>query len=145
MIKIKIVVIGKTKEKIYLKKIQEYLKWTSKDIKVELIFLKDDKKEENIIKKLNQYFNPSLYTICLSEEGSQLSSKKFSNLIYEQSRDIVFFIGGPDGHPEEIREKSNFLLSFSFMTFPHEMALLILSEQIFRAASIKNGHKYHRS
>ena len=106
MIKIKIVVIGKTKEKIYLKKIQEYLKWTSKDIKIELIFLKDDKKEENIIKKLNQYFNPSLYTICLSEEGSQLSSKKFSNLIYEQSKDIVFFIGGPDGHPEEIREKS---------------------------------------
>ena len=142
--KIKIVVIGKIKEKIYQKKIGDYLKWTSKDIKIELIFLKDDKKEETIIKKLNQYVNPNLYTICLSEEGSQLSSKEFSNLIYKQNKDIIFLIGGPDGHSQKIRERSSFLLSYSFMTFPHEMALLMLSEQIFRAVSIRNGHKYHR-
>jgi 23S rRNA (pseudouridine1915-N3)-methyltransferase len=82
--------------------------------------------------------------MCLTEEGKQVTSREFSDFIYKQNRDIGFLIGGPDGHSKAIRQKADKLLSFSKMTLPHEMALLVLSEQLFRAVSIKNGSKYHR-
>ena len=141
--KIKIVVVGKVKENAFENRVTEYVKWVNKDIPVELITLKDGKPKDVELKQLS-HLSPNIFSVCLSEEGNQVSSLEFSKLIYKQTRDIVFLIGGPNGHSESIRKKTDYLLSFSKMTFPHEMALMVLTEQLFRAVSIKKGSKYHR-
>ena len=139
--KIKILAVGKLKEKAYQNRIGEYVKWINRDIPVELIFLKDN---EKINKKLLAHINSEYHTICLSEEGEKISSKEFSKLLFNKALDHTFIIGGPDGLKRYIKEKANQIFSLSELTFPHEMALLILAEQLYRAVSIKKGRNYHR-
>ena len=140
---IKIIIIGKVKEKIYQKRILEYIKWIKLDIQTEIIILKDSNTKK-LDQKLNSYIKSEVHTICVSEEGSKLSSKQFSKFIFDTNQDLTFFIGGPNGHSEIVRRGANSILSLSNMTLPHEMALLVLTEQIFRAISIQKGSKYHR-
>ena len=90
------------------------------------------------------HINSNDNTICLSEEGEKRSSKEFSKLLFNKALDHTFIIGGPDGLPRYIKEKANQIFSLSDLTFPHEMALLILAEQLYRAVSIKKGTSYHR-
>ena len=139
--KIKILAVGKLKEKSYQNRIGEYVKWINRDIPVELIFLKDNDK---INKRLLAHINPKGHTICLSEEGEKRSSREFSKLLFNKDLDHTFIIGGPDGLPKYIKEKANQIFSLSELTFPHEMALLILAEQLYRAVSIEKGRNYHR-
>ena len=141
--KIKILTIGKVREKIYQNRIQEYIKWISKYSKIEIINLKDTYKK-NLKKNLLNYLNSDSFTICLSEEGEQKTSKQFSKFIYEQNKEVIFIIGSSNGYPDFVKKLSNKVLSLSKMTFLHEMSLLILSEQIFRAIAIKHGRKYHK-
>ena len=141
--RIKLLVIGKLKEKTYRDRINEYIKWINKDIPIELIFFKDNT-EDKISKKLSSHITHQDHVICISEEGEKQSSIEFSEFIFDITRNLIFIVGGPDGHPKDIKEKANQILSLSKMTFPHEMALLILTEQIYRAISIKKGSKYHR-
>ena len=141
--KIKVVCVGKIKERIYKERIYEYLKWISRDIKIELISLKDNNKKnlDNSLKKhlINNYFK-----ICVSQKGTQYSSKKFSKFLFDQDKDLAFFIGGPEGHSEIIEKSIKNSISLSTFTMPHEMALLVLIEQIYRALQIKKGGSYHR-
>ena len=139
--KIKILAVGKLKEKAYQNRIAEYVKWISRDIPVELIFLKDNDK---VNKKLLANINSKDHTICLSEEGKKRSSKEFSKLLFSRDLDHTFIIGGQDGLPRYIKERANQVFSLSELTFPHEMALLILAEQLYRAVSIEKGRNYHR-
>ena len=139
--KIKILAVGKLKEKAYQDRVGEYVKWINRDIPVELIFLKNNDK---VNKKLLAHINPKNHTICLSEEGEKRSSKEFSKLLFNKAIGHTFIIGGPDGLPEYIKEKANQIFSLSELTFPHEMALLILAEQLYRAVSIERGRNYHR-
>ena len=141
--KIKIVVIGKIKEKIYQQRILEYMKWVNQDIQTDMVVLKDAN-DKKLNQKLKPYLNSDNYTVCVSEDGMQLSSKQLSKFIFEKTQNLTFFIGGPDGHPEMVRKESNSILSLSHLTLPHEMALLVLTEQLFRVISIKKGTKYHR-
>ena len=84
--------------------------------------------------------------ICLSEEGRQFNSVELSSLLLNfKNKKIDFLIGGADGINSDIKEKSDLLLSLSPLTFPHELARLILVEQIYRAISISNNSPYHRS
>ena len=138
--KIKILAVGKLKEKAYQSRIFEYIKWINRDLPAELIFLKDNDK---VNKKLLAHINPKEHTICLSEEGEKRSSKEFSKLLFNKALDYTFIIGGPDGLPKYIKEKANQIFSLSELTFPHEMALLIVAEQLYRAVSIEKGSKYH--
>ena len=83
--------------------------------------------------------------ICLSEEGKSFSSIELTSLLLNfKNKKINFLIGDADGIPSEIKEKSHLLLSLSPLTFPHELARLILIEQIYRAISISNNSPYHR-
>jgi len=87
------------------------------------------------------------FIIALSEEGEQFSSIGFARLIKKialENKEIVFVIGGPDGLPNQIKAKADLIVSLSKMTFTHEMALLFLVEQIYRAMSIIKNKKYHR-
>ena len=140
---IKIIIIGKVKEKIYQKRILEYIKWIKLDFQTEIIILKDSNTKK-LDQKLSSYIKSEVHTICVSEEGSKLSSMQFSKFIFDTNQDLTFFIGGPNGHSEIVRRGANSILSLSNMTLPHEMALLVLTEQIFRAISIQKGSKYHR-
>ena len=140
--KIKIVIIGKLKEKIYQRQVQKYLKWISKDVKIEIVYLKDA--NNKILTKIDKLKKNNFFSICLSENGIQMSSNAFSKFIFNNKEKLSFIIGGPDGHSSEILNEADYVLSFSKMTMPHEMATLVLTEQIYRALSIKKGSKYHR-
>ena len=84
--------------------------------------------------------------ICLTEEGQSFNSIELSALLLNfKNKKIIFLIGGTDGISSDIKEKSHFLLSLSTLTFPHELARLILLEQIYRAISISNNSPYHRT
>ncbi len=84
--------------------------------------------------------------ICLAEEGKSFSSIELTSLLLKfKNKKIDFLIGGTDGIPHYIKEKSHLLLSLSPLTFPHELARLILLEQIYRAISISNNSPYHRA
>ena len=84
--------------------------------------------------------------ICLSEEGKSFNSIELTSLLLKfNNKKINFLIGDADGIPSDIKEKSHLLLSLSPLTFPHELARLILLEQIYRAISISNNSPYHRA
>tara|TARA_Y100001933_G_scaffold102193_1_gene102777 strand:+ start:508 stop:930 length:423 start_codon:yes stop_codon:yes gene_type:complete len=96
-------------------------------------------------KKLKDKANKNII-IGLSEEGKIYNSIEFSSLLLNfKNERIIFLIGGPDGLSSQIKSSSNFLLSLSPLTFPHELARLILIEQIYRAFSISQNSPYHRS
>ena len=83
--------------------------------------------------------------ICLTEEGKLFNSIELTTLLLNfKNKRIDFLIGDADGIPSDIKDKSNLLLSLSPLTFPHELARLILVEQIYRAISISNNSPYHR-
>ncbi len=83
--------------------------------------------------------------ICLTEEGQSFNSIELTSLLLNfKNKKINFLIGDADGIPSDIKDKSNLLLSLSPFTFPHELARLILIEQIYRAISISNNSPYHR-
>jgi len=142
-VQIKIVIIGRLKEKIYDKRVQKYIKWISKDIKIEVIYIKDTNKNK-ILAQIEKLKKINYFSICLSEFGKQMNSNTFSKFIFNNKQKLAFVMGGPDGHPPELFNKIDYILSLSKMTMPHEMATLVLTEQIYRALSIKKGSKYHR-
>tara|TARA_Y100000589_G_scaffold26733_1_gene22186 strand:- start:8364 stop:8786 length:423 start_codon:yes stop_codon:yes gene_type:complete len=91
-------------------------------------------------------FKPNYIIISLSEEGKVFNSQEFSSLLLSfDNKRISFLIGGENGLSNEIKSKSDLLLSLSCFTFPHEIARLILIEQIYRAVSISQNSPYHRS
>ena len=95
---------------------------------------------------LNNLRSNNNIIICLSEEGKQLNSVELSSLLLNfKNKKINFLIGDTDGVSSDIKEKSDLVLSLSPLTFPHELARLILIEQIYRAISISNNSPYHRS
>ena len=142
--KIKILVIGNLKEVQFKHKINQYLKWINIDCPIKLIPLKD-REDKKIIKVITKHISHDDIFLCLSEEGIQKNSVQFSEFIFSSNRNLVFLIAGPNGHSKIIKEKSDQIISLSNLTFTHEMATLILTEQIFRAMSIKKGSKYHRT
>lgn len=150
---IKIITVGFLKE-LYLKDaIAEYLKRIKKYTNIEMIELKDEgivepKKalqleEERIIKQIND----KDYIITLEIEGKELSSVEFAdkmNHIMIENSNILFIIGGSYGLSDTIKERANFHLSFSKMTFPHQLFRVLLLEQIYRAYKINHNESYHK-
>lgn len=137
----KVISVGKIKEKSIIELINEY----SKRINVEFTELKDSNKETEgkkiieILDKMN-----SKYVFVLSEEGKEFTSVEFSQKIKKIEQPIIFVIGGPTGLSDEVKKRTDFLLSLSKMTFTHEMAKLFLVEQIYRAMSIIENKNYHK-
>lgn len=150
----KILCVGKIKEKFYNDAINEYLKRLSKYTKIEIIEVPDifEQNIENIKKKekelLNKHISEKDYVITLEIEGETLDSillsKKIENVMSSGYSNITFIIGGSHGLHEEIKEKADFNLSFSKLTFPHQMFRVMLLEQVYRAFRIINNESYHK-
>lgn len=144
---IKIICIGKMKEKYLDYAINDYMKRLTKYHKVDLIELKDS----NIIdekKLILSHLNKSDYIISMCIEGKEYSTielkDKVDNLLTSGQSNITFIIGGSDGLDNEIKSISNELISFSKLTYPHGLFRLILLEQIYRVFKIMNNETYHK-
>jgi len=149
---IKIITVGKIKEEYLKEAIKEYTKRLSKFTKINIIEVDDEdfdinktllKEKENIIKHINE----KDYIITLEIEGNQIDSIEFSKKIestLNYNSDITFIIGGSYGLHDDIKRMSNYKLSFSKMTFPHQLFRVMLLEQIYRSYKIINNESYHK-
>ena len=149
---IKIICVGSIKEKELTALIQEYLKRISKYTKIEIVEIPDYnydikytlKTEGELILK---HISTKDFVITMEIDGKELDSIALSEKIrttYITNSNITFVIGGSYGLDGSVKERSNFKLSFSKLTFPHQLFRLILLEQIYRSFKIINNETYHK-
>jgi len=157
---ISIITVGKLKEKYLRQGIEEYLKRLSAYAKIEVIEVSDEKAPEtlsetemDLVKKkegerILGKIHPDTYVIALAINGSMKTSEQFAEKINQLAlhgkSKIAFIIGGSLGLSDEVLKRANDSLSFSKMTFPHQLMRLILVEQIYRAFRIIRGEPYHK-
>lgn len=158
--KISLICVGKLKEKYLTMGIEEYSKRLGRYCTLDIIELQDEKTPENastameeVIKKkegdrILKALKEDSYCIILAIKGSMLSSeelaKQMEKLFVSGKSHISFVIGGSLGLSREVENRADFLLSFSIMTFPHQLMRMILLEQIYRAYRIINNEPYHK-
>ena len=158
--RINIVCVGKIKEKYLKLGIDEFKKRLSKYCKLEIIELEDEKAPENLSdkemlmikekegKKILSKIKDNSYVIALAIDGKNLSSEELAETINKLGvrgiSNIPFVIGGSLGLSDEVLSRADYKLSFSKMTFPHQLMRLILLEQVYRAYRINNGEPYHK-
>ncbi len=144
---ITILCVGKLKEKYWTEASAEYRKRLSRYCTITVEELKEENPEaegQNILKRLKK----DTFVITLEIQGKALSSEELSSKLQERAlegkSDITFVIGGSDGLSEDVSKRSDFRLSFSRMTFPHQMIRIFLLEQIYRSFKIMKGETYHK-
>lgn len=158
--KITVITVGKIKEKYLRDAIAEYSKRLSRYCKLEIIETPDEKtpdqasetEEEKIRAKegerLLKHIKDDMYVITLEIGGKMLSSEEFARkmetLGVQGKSSIAFVIGGSIGLGKEVLKRSDYALSFSKMTFPHQLMRVILLEQVYRGYRIMNGEPYHK-
>lgn len=138
MLYLNIIQVGKTKDSYVKEAENEYKKRLGPYAKITVHTVSDD---EHIMARIDR----DTYVISLVIKGKQLSSTAFANHMKKigRTQHITFVIGGPHGLPEPVMHVSNMLLSFSRMTFTHQMIRMILLEQIYRVCTIIEGKNYH--
>ena len=160
MLNIKIICIGKIKEKFLKEAIEEYQKRLKPYCKFSILELNEYKTSQNPStseihhtleeegKSILSKTSSNAFTCALCIEGKQFSSIELSKFIESTAikgySEIDFIIGGSFGLSNEVKKQSNFLFSMSKLTFPHQLARVILAEQIYRSFQISSGGKYHK-
>lgn len=155
-----ILAVGKIKEKFYKDALIEYTKRLSKYCKLDIVEVADEKTIENAselvedkikekeAQRLQKYIKEDAYVIALAIQGKKYNSVQFSrkieNLGIQGKSNIVFLIGGSLGLHDTILSRADEQISFSDMTFPHQLMRVILLEQIYRAYRIMNHEPYHK-
>ena len=158
--KISVITVGKIKEKYLRDAIAEYSKRLSRYCRLEIIEVADERTpdqaseavEENICTKegerLLKYVRDDMYVITLEIGGKMLTSEQFAEKIetlgIQGKSSIAFVIGGSIGLGREVLKRSDYALSFSKMTFPHQLMRVVLLEQVYRGYRIINGEPYHK-
>lgn len=158
--KITLVTVGKIKEKFYADAISEYSKRLSRYCRLEILQVADEKTPDHAGIKVEQQIKnkegerilsqikENAYVVALAIEGKMLDSvelsKKLDILAVEGISQVVFVIGGSLGLSEAVLNRADYKLSFSKMTFPHQLMRVILLEQIYRGYRIVNGEPYHK-
>lgn len=158
--KIKLVTVGKLKEKYLKDGISEYTKRLNRFTKFDIIELPDEKtpdkashlENQQILDKEGTRILSKLadkeFVIALAIEGQQFPSEKFSNILSDITirgiSDITFVIGGSLGLSTAVKKRANLLMSFGKLTLPHQLMRLVLVEQIYRAFMIQQGSPYHK-
>lgn len=158
--KITLITVGKIKEKYLKDAIDEYSKRLSKYCKLEIIEVADEKTPDNAsdivedairskeAERILKHIREDAYVITLEINGKQLSSEELADKVdklgVQGVSHIAFIIGGSIGLGKEVLQKSDFALSFSKMTFPHQLMRVVLLEQVYRSYRIINGEPYHK-
>ena len=158
--KISIVCVGRLKEKYWTAAVDEYSKRLGKYIKLDITELPDEKAPESMSvaqerqvkekegERILKAIKDDAFVVTLEIEGKQLTSVELAGFISEKMTrgvsHIAFVIGGSLGLSDEVIKKSDYHLSFSKMTFPHQLMRVILLEQIYRSYRIISGEPYHK-
>lgn len=158
--KISIVCVGRLKEKYWTAAVDEYSKRLGKYIKLDITELPDEKAPESMSaaqerqvkekegERILKAIKDDALVVTLEIEGKQLTSVELAGFISEKMTrgvsHIAFVIGGSLGLSDEVIKKSDYHLSFSKMTFPHQLMRVVLLEQIYRACRINAGEPYHK-
>lgn len=157
--KISILCVGKIKEKYFSDCINEYAKRLSGYVKLEITEVNDEKCPERLSKAEEERVKKTEgerilgrikdgFVVALAIDGRQMKSEEFSEFISEKMNrgisHIYFIIGGSLGLSEEVLNRADFKLSFSKMTFPHQLMRVVLLEQIYRAERIMKNEPYHK-
>lgn len=158
--KVKVISVGKLKEKYLKDGIAEYTKRLGRFAKMELIELADEKTPDNAspveksqimgkeAERILAKVGERDFVVVLAIEGKQFSSEDFSQLLHDQMvggySTITFIIGGSLGLDNRVKKRANQLLSFGLLTLPHQLMRLVLVEQIYRAFMIAEGSPYHK-
>lgn len=157
---IKIVAVGKLREKYLADGVKEFLKRLGPYAKTEIIEVADEKAPDNLTpagieavkakeaERINRYLKPESLKAALAIEGERLSSQDlaalFANCALTGKSDITFIIGGSLGLHSSVLNAADMTISFGPMTFPHQLMRLILAEQIYRVFKINRGEPYHK-
>lgn len=158
--KITLVTVGKIKEKYLREAVAEYVKRLSKYCKLEIIETADEKTPDHVgetveesirakeAERILRYIREDAFVVTLEILGKQLTSEelaeKIKTLGVQGKSHIIFVIGGSIGLGKKVLDRADFALSFSKMTFPHQLMRVILLEQIYRSFRIINGEPYHK-
>lgn len=158
--KITVITVGKIKEKYWNMAIEEYAKRLSRYCKLEIVEVADEKTPDEAGETLEMQIKDregqrifdklpeNAYVIALAIEGKMLDSvelsRKMEDIAVKGTSHIVFIIGGSLGLSPKILKRADYLLSFSKMTFPHQMMRVVLLEQIYRGFRISNHEPYHK-
>jgi len=157
---ITIIAVGKLKERYLKEAVEEYSKRLSKYCKLDIIEVADEKAPENMSRAeeeavkqkegqaILKHVKNDTYVVALAIDGKMLSSEDFSQFINDLGirgkSNIAFIIGGSLGLSDEVLRRADYKLSFSPMTFPHQLMRVILLEQIYRGYKIMRGEVYHK-
>ncbi len=147
---IKIITVGKLKEEYLKKACDDYAKRIAKYHDVEIIEVPHKDSEKGLILERDlilKHISPKDNVLLMAISGKQTDSKEFSKLVeksFIKKPNITFIIGGSNGVHDDIRKISSSQISFSKMTFPHQVFRLILLEQIYRAFKISKNESYHK-
>ena len=153
--KITILCVGKIKEKFYRDAVAEYEKRLSRYCKLEIVEVADEKTPDNAsqikekeAERMEKHLKEAAFVCALAIDGKQLDSVELSEKIEQLgtggTSHIIFLIGGSLGMSDELLKKADMKLSFSKMTFPHQLMRVILLEQVYRAYRIMNHEPYHK-
>lgn len=140
---LKLIAVGRIKDPHYQAKIAEFLTRLGAYGKLEVVELRDDTVEKESQAILKQLERERGLVVVLDEHGRTLTSAGLAQVMAECDRRMVFVVGGAYGFADAVRGRADLVLSLSAMTFTHEMARLVLVEQLYRAATILAGKKYH--
>ena len=147
----KIICVGKIKEKFFVSAIEEYSKRISKYTKLDIIEISDEADKTVALKKEGEKILSKIkdndYVVTLEIEGNSLDSVEFAKKIdnnFNSNKNLTFVIGSSYGLDDMVKLRSDYKLSFSKFTFPHQLFRVILLEQIYRAYKINNNENYHK-
>lgn len=158
--KITLITVGKIKEKYFTDAIAEYAKRLSRYCKLEIVEVADEKTPDNASEGLENQIKEkegerilskvpeSAYVVALAIDGKQLSSEELADKMEKWNVNgvshLVFIIGGSLGLTQKVLNRADYSLSFSKMTFPHQLMRVVLLEQIYRSFRIRNHEPYHK-
>ena len=158
--KITIITVGKIKEKYLKDAIAEYSKRLTKYCKLDIVEVADEKTPDNAseiveeairdkeAERIMKHIKDDMYVVTLEIGGKMLTSEELASKIerlgIQGKSDVAFVIGGSIGLGKEVLKRSDYALSFSKMTFPHQLMRVILLEQIYRSYRIMKGEPYHK-
>ena len=157
---ITVISVGKLKEKYLKQAIDEYSKRLTRYCKIDIIELPDEKTPDNASEKeelqikdkegqlILSKIKDNMFVVAMDLNAKQMTSEEFSKFIETQgvmgNSNITFVIGGSLGLSDNVKKRADMLLSFSDMTFPHQLMRIILLEQVYRAFKIANNENYHK-